>query len=1085
METNGREHLVSRRIRSITFFVLVALALSFAVSIFDESYYAKAQSSESEIKQQMEAVKQLLGEKGITYFTANGKKCTHTSDKGCPNCQLYSIMPGVTSPLYTGPQIYAKTDKEAGTCVAYAWWLFYNLFEDSPDKAGSVNISNARAGDYVNFGGHAGIFYKWANNEKTAFYCYDGNHSMDCKIHYADLVFYTSNVKSVKRSSKDVRTIGKRTLNISASGGTATGAGQYKPGTTVTVSATADEYHSFVNWSSSVDGIPANTNSSTTTITMPESDVTLTANFKLKMGTVLQSWESISASATKNNASLSATLSVEASTLGFGITYPATVSNVFLVISPDSNIGSQAAAAITGSLGSINAKGLYFKQFDVPTATSTNISGGKRYKYAFSITSINQLKNSSGTVLTLSPSTTYYYSWMATVNDKTIHTDVKSFTTNAAGTQWGTPSIDSNGYFYDWVYYNKSSLSVPEVGIFVGTDENVIKNIKTSDSVPNGVEKRIDQGNIDSAYNSSKGATYIFYKPAGFTKITFNPGVSYFYKFYSIDADGDVVYSTVARRDIPGTVATYSLTINAGSGGKITTGTSGTYAAGNVVGLLATPLAGYTFKSWSITAGSVASPTNASTSYTMPSQTAIVTAYFQPIDYTLTASALDGGTVTASKTSGLHYCDTVTLTATPNTGYTFKGWISDNGGTFSNNNSATTTFTMPVGNVNIYADFVKTEYSISISADYGNVIVSCDSAIMGTTVSLNAVDNNSSRFVRWQSNDVSFNDSTSQNTSFVMPAKKVRIEAVFELYNLYDQRDASLTMMLPEDVEIIQSDAFTGTRARYFVLSESVKQIEANAFPNGSTVYLMDAGRTQIDANAIPGNGTYVEMSGDYDFSFASRVQETTNHYCFSNGTIPEEWSAWSEWSDVPVTASSDTEVETKTQYRSASVTYSDSYSAWSDWSSWSYTRQSISNSVLKEERTRQVYPYYYFVCPNCGGHSAYWGSRTCDLCGKSVNILESSFDIDIDNISVSKSECSKLNSSKYYTVFNGQRYFYWDDGSSPSQQTIKTQYSYRTRTVNSIPNIGAYGDWRDGFIQETTTVSVQTRTVYRYRTRE
>ncbi|MBR1709369.1 MAG: leucine-rich repeat domain-containing protein [Clostridia bacterium] len=55
--------------------------------------------------------------------------------------------------------------------------------------------------------GHAGIFYEWANSAHTSFYIYDGNHSMDCRMHYADLAQKTSNVVDVRRSSKNVRTI--------------------------------------------------------------------------------------------------------------------------------------------------------------------------------------------------------------------------------------------------------------------------------------------------------------------------------------------------------------------------------------------------------------------------------------------------------------------------------------------------------------------------------------------------------------------------------------------------------------------------------------------------------------------------------------------------------------------------------------------------------------------------------------------------------------------------------------------------------------------------------------------------------------
>ncbi len=72
--------------------------------------------------------------------------------------------------------------------------------------------------------------------------------------------------------------------------------------------------------------------------------------------------------------------------------------------------------------------------------------------------------------------------------------------------------------------------------------------------------------------------------------------------------------------------------------------------------------------------------------------------------YTLTVTGANG-TVTGggSYTSGQE----VSITATPDNGYSFNGWISSNGGTFANESSASTTFTMPGNATTVTAGFIS------------------------------------------------------------------------------------------------------------------------------------------------------------------------------------------------------------------------------------------------------------------------------------------------------------------------------------------------------------------------------------------
>lgn len=74
---------------------------------------------------------------------------------------------------------------------------------------------------------------------------------------------------------------------------------------------------------------------------------------------------------------------------------------------------------------------------------------------------------------------------------------------------------------------------------------------------------------------------------------------------------------------------TYTLTITAGIGGSITTGSSNNYAAGTVIDITATPASGYSFNKWTSTGGGTfANANSASTTYTMPANPATITAGF-------------------------------------------------------------------------------------------------------------------------------------------------------------------------------------------------------------------------------------------------------------------------------------------------------------------------------------------------------------------------------------------------------------------------------------------------------------------------
>ncbi|MBR4829096.1 MAG: choice-of-anchor J domain-containing protein [Muribaculaceae bacterium] len=128
--------------------------------------------------------------------------------------------------------------------------------------------------------------------------------------------------------------------------------------------------------------------------------------------------------------------------------------------------------------------------------------------------------------------------------------------------------------------------------------------------------------------------------------------------------------------------------------------------AGDIVTLMATPAAGYCLDQWHVTTGRAEIPV-VNNQFEMPDSDVTITATFKS-GYTITVATVANGTITANTTSALNG-ETITLTATPNTGCEFSTWYVYKTGDPSTlvavvNNS----FTMPSYDVTVSAVFATT-----------------------------------------------------------------------------------------------------------------------------------------------------------------------------------------------------------------------------------------------------------------------------------------------------------------------------------------------------------------------------------------
>jgi len=240
-------------------------------------------------------------------------------------------------------------------------------------------------------------------------------------------------------------------------------------------------------------------------------------------------------------------------------------------------------------------------------------------------------------------------------------------------------------------------------------------------------------------------ATYKVQVPPGaaFDTYTFPGGTLQYY----IAGAGPYVQTIGGAFQIE--VALYDLTIDSTEGGHVDTPGEGTfegYEPGEVVALMAVAHECYEFVNWT---GPVADPNSPDTTITMDGNYSI-TANFAKIQYELTISSTEGGSVTTPGEGAFtRDCgQTVDLVAVAHECYEFTGWT----GPVADPSSANTTITMD-DDYSITANFALIQYELTIgSTDGGSVTTPGEGAFTrdcGETVDLVAVADECYEFTGW------------------------------------------------------------------------------------------------------------------------------------------------------------------------------------------------------------------------------------------------------------------------------------------------------------------------------------------------
>jgi TRAP-type C4-dicarboxylate transport system permease small subunit len=200
----------------------------------------------------------------------------------------------------------------------------------------------------------------------------------------------------------------------------------------------------------------------------------------------------------------------------------------------------------------------------------------------------------------------------------------------------------------------------------------------------------------------------------------------YAFNYFIVDGSSSYIYnSSYTFSNVTGNhtivacfkVSAYTITASAGTGGSISPGTT-SVASGGSQTFYAYSNTGYSFSYFLIDNSSY----SYNSSYTFSNVTGnhTIVAYFTINQYSISASAASGGSISPSGTSYVNYgSNSSTYTAYPSTGYSFSYFYIDNG---SYSYSSSYYFSGVSSSHTIVAYFTINQYAITSSAGTGGSI---------------------------------------------------------------------------------------------------------------------------------------------------------------------------------------------------------------------------------------------------------------------------------------------------------------------------------------------------------------------------
>ncbi len=219
----------------------------------------------------------------------------------------------------------------------------------------------------------------------------------------------------------------------------------------------------------------------------------------------------------------------------------------------------------------------------------------------------------------------------------------------------------------------------------------------------------------------------------------------------------------------------YTVTTSASIGGTITSSQS--IASSEFVNITATPHEHYQFKTW--TGNCPSSGQGASLRFEVSGHCSI-TAVFEKINYPITATTTDGGTVTGLPDQASPQGQPITLQAVPQEHHVFTGWTTDEAAgcpTLEDPTRPALSFIIQ-GPCGFQATFQKAQRTITTAINTGGTITSDQTIEHGQTVRLTVAVDDGYTLKEWNSDCGSF--SPQETTITFSATEDCQLQAILE-----------------------------------------------------------------------------------------------------------------------------------------------------------------------------------------------------------------------------------------------------------------------------------------------------------------
>jgi hypothetical protein len=490
------------------------------------------------------------------------------------------------------------------------------------------------------------------------------------------------------------------------------GSGSYVAGTVVNIVANAPPTgQEFDKWTGDVANV-ANVNASSTSISMPAANATVSATYKPRQYTLTVNSGSGSGSYVAGT-----TVNIVANAAPTGQEFDKWTGDVANVANVDASSTSISMPAANATVSATYKPRQY-------TLTVNSGSGSGSYVAG---TTVNIVANAP-------PTGQEFDKWTGDVaNVANVSASSTSISMPAAN---ATVSATYKALPPD--EYTLTVNSGSGSGSYVaGTTVNIVAN-----AAPTGQEFDKWTGDVANVANVNASSTSISMPAA-------NATVSATYKALPPDE--------------------YTLTVNSGSG-------SGSYVAGTTVNIVANAApAGQEFDKWTGDVANVANVNASSTSISMPAANATVSATYKalpPDEYTLTVNSGSGsGSYVAGTTVN------IVANAAP-AGQEFDKWTGDVANV-ANVNASSTSISMPAANATVSATYKALppdEYTLTVNSGSGS-----GSYVAGTIVNIvaNAAPSGQ-EFDKWTGDVANVANVNASSTSISMPAANATVSATYK-----------------------------------------------------------------------------------------------------------------------------------------------------------------------------------------------------------------------------------------------------------------------------------------------------------------